>query len=112
MSKGRAERDRVSEKIVVLGSDFFCTAFKLAGISDTVRATEESIAKDVGELLEKEGVALIITEESLFSTIPNRLVKAIERRAKPIFVPISLDGKKRAENLEVLVKRVLGVDIK
>ena len=96
-------------KIVVLGDEMFCTAFRLAGVQD---ARVFSSPEQVEELMLEGDVGVVIAQEEVLASLPSRIAKAIESVPKPMFIGLSLKGKPTGESLDSLVKRALGVELK
>ena len=96
------------EKIIAVGSNLFCSAFKLTGI-ETIEITKE---QEFLELLKNPEISIVIVEEETYNNFSNKNKKMFSNILKPAIISLSLSGQTEGESLEQLMKRALGIIIK
>ena len=102
--------------IIVIGSKEMCLGFKLAGIKETyIYDSIEDINSFVEKLFLRSDAGIVVMDNSSFSNINWSIKKRIEVTAKPSFITVKdfgSDSEESGEDLNALVKRALGFDLK
>jgi vacuolar-type H+-ATPase subunit F/Vma7 len=102
--------------IVIIGSKEMCLGFKLAGVKETHSNDNiEDMNSFVEKLFSRSDVGIVVMDTSSFSKINWALKKKIEVTAKPSFITVQDFGCEvcsSEEDLNVLIKRALGFDLK
>lgn len=97
-------------RIAVIGSEDFALGFRVCGIKRVILAKDDDFAKKFNECFEQEDLGVIIVEESLYSTLPGRIKKRIEKTISPVVIPLSTDLSESTD-LKYLIKRCIGIDL-
>ena len=102
--------------IVIIGSKEMCLGFKLAGIKEThCRDNIDDMNSFIEKLFNRNEVGIVVMDNSAFSNINWSIRKRIEVTAKPSFITVKDFGsgsEDSGEDLNALVKRALGFDLK
>ncbi len=103
----------MKSKIVVIGDAPLVMGFQLAGLENTVQASESTIQAEIEKALENKEYGIIITNEKLLNGIDWRLKKKLDSIAYPVVIPMPDYSGKSAEGDEIrnLIKRALGFDL-
>ncbi len=103
----------MKSKIVVIGDAPLVMGFQLAGLENTVQASESTIQAEREKALENREYGIIITNEKLLNTVDWRLKKKLDSIAYPVVIPMPDYSGKSAEGDEIrnLIKRALGFDL-
>lgn len=93
-----------------------CLGFKLAGIKETyVYDSIEDINSFIEKLFSRTDAGIVVMDNSSFSNVNWSIKKKIEVTAKPSFITVrdfNGDSVDNGEDLNALVKRALGFDLK
>jgi vacuolar-type H+-ATPase subunit F/Vma7 len=94
-------------EIAAVGDEYFVIGFQAAGIRNAFVVGEKETFE---ELMEKDGIGIIITEKKVFDSLDERLKEKAMTQLKPIVVVLSHDigGE---ENLRLMIKRSVGIDL-
>src|SRR3989338_9530212 len=95
-------------KTAVLGSNEFIVGFKLAGIKDTIEASNAPL-DDIRKLKEKKEHGVVIIDEKLMENLDKHDREDIEDSVDPVFIPVS--AKIEQDSLKRLIKKSIGVDL-
>ncbi len=103
----------MKSKIVVIGDAPLVMGFQLAGLENTVQASEATIQAEIEKALENKEYGIIITNEKLLNLVDWRLKKKLDSIAYPVVIPMPDYSGKSAEGDEIrnLIKRALGFDL-
>jgi vacuolar-type H+-ATPase subunit F/Vma7 len=103
----------MKSKIIVIGDAPLVMGFQLAGLEDTVTASEETIQAELEKALGDKEYGIIITNESLLAKIDWRLKKKLDSIAYPVVIPMPDYSGQSEEGDEIrnLIKRALGFDL-
>ncbi len=95
-------------EIAAVGDEYFVTGFLAAGIKNAFVA--DNAEKEIEELLARDDIAIVITDKKTFDTLSERLKEKVMTQVKPTAVILSHDigGE---ENLRLMIKRSLGIDL-
>ena len=97
------------KKIGVIGSQDFCTGFRLAGVQNMFSAKGEEYREKIGELEEESEFGIVITNQEQFQNLKEEKKKQLKTSVSPIFVVLSEEGVD--ETLRKKVKESVGVDL-
>ena len=95
-------------KTAVLGSNEFIVGFQLAGIKDTIEASNAPL-DDIRKLKEKKEHGVVIIDEKLMENLDKHDREDIEDSVDPVFIPVS--AKIEQDSLKRLIKKSIGVDL-
>lgn len=103
----------MKSKIVVVGDAPLVMGFKLAGIDDTVQASDATIQGELEKILANKEYGIIVTNEYMLNKIDWRLRKKLDSIAYPVVIPMPDYTGKSTEGDEIrnLIKRALGFDL-
>jgi vacuolar-type H+-ATPase subunit F/Vma7 len=103
----------MKSRIVVIGDAPLVMGFKLAGIEETVQASDSTIQSELEKVLANKEYGIIITNEKMLNKIDWRLKKKLDSIAYPVVIPMPDYSGKSAEGDEIrnLIKRALGFDL-
>ena len=95
-------------EIAAVGDEYFVTGFLAAGVKNAFVA--DDAGKVFEQLMNREDVAIVITDKKTFDTLNERLKEKVMTQVKPTAVILSHDigGE---ENLRIMIKRSLGIDL-
>ncbi len=97
--------------IVTVGDEGFVLGFEVAGIKHSYRTDKGKDANNVFEdLLRNSDIGIAITEKKTFDMLSERMKERVMTSVKPTFVVLSFDVGAE-ENLKMMIKRSLGVDL-
>ncbi|MBN2454780.1 hypothetical protein JXB11_04515 [Candidatus Woesearchaeota archaeon] len=95
-------------KIAALGTDKFVLGFELAGIRDTVIASENP-ENDVRELMKPNEIGVVIVDEETLGRVDPYTRKEMEDSVNTVF--IALSEKAEDESLRKMIRKSIGVDL-
>jgi len=103
----------MKSKILVIGDAPLVMGFQLAGLENTVHATEQTFQKELENALANPENGIVIANESMLARIDWRLKKKLDSIAYPVIIPMPDSSGKSTEGDEIrqLIKRALGVDL-
>lgn len=103
----------MKSKIIVIGDAPLVMGFKLAGIDDTIIATEKTIQSELEKTLGNKEYGIIVTSEAMLNKIDWRLKRKLSTIAYPVVIPMPDRSGKSIEGDEIrtLIKRALGFDL-
>lgn len=104
----------VRGKLLVIGDESLAIGFKLAGVENVIQTTKEEFQRHLETALSNKEFGIIVVNELMFNDIEWRLKKKIDASPYPIIVAVpDINGAKieGGEDIQVLVKRALGLDI-
>ena len=95
-------------KTAVLGSNEFIVGFQLAGIKDTIEASNNPL-HDIDDLRNKKDVGIVVVEEKILESLDKHQRLKVEDSVDPVFIPIST--RIEQESMRRLIRRSIGVDL-
>ncbi|MEW6721691.1 MAG: V-type ATP synthase subunit F [Candidatus Micrarchaeota archaeon] len=103
----------MKSKIIVIGDAPLVMGFRLAGIENTVQASDATIQHELEKALGQTEIGIIVTNETMLNKIDWRLKKKLDSIAYPVVIPMPDYSGKSAEGDEIrnLIKRALGFDL-
>ncbi len=100
------------EKIAVVAEREVALGFKLVGIKDVFISSGEEGAGKLADLADSGQYSLVIASNSIRNVITSATLRRFETMLRPIIVFIPVEGiESKAESVETLAKRILGVNI-
>ena len=100
-------KDEKKKNIAVIGSEEFNLGFKLAGVTKTFNP--ENYSEKIQELIKRDDLGILITEERDLMNLPNRIRNKVENSVEPVVV--SLSETAESERLQEKIKKAIGADI-
>jgi vacuolar-type H+-ATPase subunit F/Vma7 len=103
----------MKSKIIVIGDAPLVMGFQLAGIEETVTATDKTIQAELEKALADKQYGIIVTNEKMLARIDWRLKKKLDSIAYPVVIPMpDYSGKsEEGDQIRSLIKRALGFDL-
>jgi len=102
-------------KIALIGSELPVLGFKLAGLTESFKASGgEEAEKLLKELLQRQDIGLIAITSRLVKQVKDRkLQNAITNSLLPLIIEIPEYGEKgvESETLKMLIIKAIGIDI-
>ena len=105
----------MADKIVVVGDEDLCMGFGLAGVVQTFQTNDAFFAeRTLNDLFEKDDIGLIIVYDYLVSEFSPKMKKKLQILTKPVVitVPGRAGADEKAESLQAMIKKAIGVEIK
>ena len=102
----------MSMKIAVIGSFQFCLGFRAAGLNEVYPAKGKEFEEKLLSAFERDDVGIIVVEEELLDDLSWKAKRVVEEKTFPVLVPVPFSSTKRKENIDELIKRALGFEIK
>jgi V/A-type H+-transporting ATPase subunit F len=103
----------MSQEIAVVGSPDFTTGFRLAGVrrfeSITDDEKDERLDDAVEEVLEDEGVGIVVMHDDDVADLSRTVRQRVETSVEPVVV--TLGGGTGSGNLREQIKRAIGIDL-
>ena len=94
--------------VVVLGGSEFIVGFQLAGIKETIEASQDPV-KDMMELKNRKDIGIVVVDEKIMESLDIHQKQEIEDSVEPVFIPLST--KVEQESLKRLIKKSIGVEL-
>ena len=94
--------------IAVLGNDEFIVGFQLAGIKDTIQATNNPF-NDIQEIKKRKEIGIVVLDEKIVENLDAHQKQEIENSVEPVF--ITLSTKTEQESLKRLIKKSIGIEL-
>jgi V/A-type H+-transporting ATPase subunit F len=103
-------------KLIVLTDPENADGFKLAGVDVDVAATGDEARRKLNALVDDDNSGIIAVNESMMSSIDERLQKKIDSTYRPIVISLPLketlrDQEDHRAYLSRLIRRAIGFDI-
>jgi|SRR3989338_3079673 len=95
-------------RIAVLGGSEFTVGFQLAGIKDTIEASNNPI-NDIENLKSRKDIGIVVVDEKILENLEQHQRIEIEDSVDPVFIPVS--AKAEQDSLKRLIKKSIGVDL-
>ncbi|MEF8880281.1 MAG: V-type ATP synthase subunit F [Candidatus Nanohaloarchaea archaeon] len=100
-------KEEKKKQIAVIGNKEFTLGFRLAGITRTFNP--ENYSEKIQELVEKDDLGILITEEDIIQNLPKRARGEVENSVSPVVVTLSETAE--SERLNEKIKKAIGADI-
>ena len=101
-------------EIAVVGDNSLCTGFRLAGIQRFFPAGQRDAERIIVDLMNGDGIGLIIVGEKIFSGLGFRVKNLVEKKARPVVIAVpEKTGETFGEedSLKAMVKRAIGIEL-
>lgn len=102
--------DEMHMDIVTVGCENFVLGFKISGIKDSFAVNKDNVADTFENLMNNPAVGIIVTEKKTFDMLNERMKEKLMTTVRPTAVILSFDIEAE-ENLRMMIKRSLGVDL-
>ncbi|MCL4314159.1 MAG: V-type ATP synthase subunit F [Candidatus Thermoplasmatota archaeon] len=99
------------KEIAFIGEDQLSRGFRLVGIESTINAVGEEGALKLTEAFNSGKYSVIMVSDSIRKFVDRRLLSLIDISPEPLVIFLPVVGAVDEESVEVLAKRILGVDI-
>lgn len=101
-------------KIIVIGDHDMALGFALVGLRECVSATNETVEAELEKALANPDAGMIILLEDLLLPLSHKMRTKVENSAVPVVVTIpgKAGSKQAAGNLQALIKKAIGVELK
>ncbi len=96
--------------IVTVGDENFVLGFEIAGIKNSFVVDRGNANETFEKILGDSSIGIAVTDKSAFAMLNERIREKIMTSVKPTFVILSFDVEAE-ENLKMMIKRSLGVDL-
>ncbi|MBI4014976.1 MAG: hypothetical protein HY365_03400 [Candidatus Aenigmarchaeota archaeon] len=96
-------------EISAVGDEHFVVGFNIAGVKNTFAVEKDSVNRVVEDVMNGDN-AVVITNKSVYDMLNPRMKEAVDTSVKPTFVILSHDVSGE-ENLRMMIKRSLGIDL-
>lgn len=101
------------KRIAVIGSLDFCIGFKLVGLRFVYPVQSQSqFEKKLEEIMENENIGIVFSQQEFMNKLSWRMKKYLDEKTYPVIVSFPLEAKESGEDLNELIKKALGFEIK
>lgn len=97
-------------EIAVMGDEHFVTGFYIAGVSKGFVVEKETVNKTFESIMGSEQIGIVVTEKKTLDMLTERNREIAMTKVRPTVVTLSHDVQAE-ENLRLMIKRSLGVDL-
>lgn len=97
-------------EIAVMGSEYFTLGFQSAGVRNVFIVDRQNINRTFEEAMGRKDIGILIMNNKDFETLNERLKEKALVQVKPTVVILSHDVSAE-ENLRIMIKRSLGIDL-
>ena len=94
--------------IAVIGGKEFIVGFQLAGIKETIEASQNPM-NEIRALKQKKEIGIVVVEESVLTLLDVQDRQDIENSVDPVFIPLSKNVEQ--ESLKRLIKKSIGIEL-
>lgn len=96
--------------IVTVGDENFVLGFEITGVKNSFIVNSSNANETFENVLGNSNIGIAITDKKTFATLNERTKEKVMTSVKPTFVILSFDMEAE-ENLKMMIKRSLGVDL-
>ena len=96
--------------IAVMGDEHFVIGFHIAGVSRGFVVEKESANKTFEKVIGEESIGIVVMDKGTFGFLSERNKEIAMTKVRPTVVTLSHDIEAE-ENLRLMIKRSLGVDL-
>ncbi len=96
--------------IVVLGKKEFVLGFELAGIKDTITATETELKQKTEQALGDKNIGILVMHKNDVMSLPLRIQEKFDNSVTPVTVSVTED-KRPDDGLRKQIQKAIGVDV-
>ena len=97
-------------EIVAIGDEHFVTGFELAGVRHTFVVDRTNASETFERIMENDDIGIVVMDNTTYDMLSERLKERAMTQVKPTVVVLSHDVSAE-ENLRLLIKRALGIDL-
>ena len=97
-------------EIAVMGNEYFTLGFQAAGVRNVFIVNRENINKKFEEVMERKDIGILVMNNEDFQMLNERLKERAFVQVRPTVVILSHDISAE-ENLRIMIKRSLGIDL-
>jgi V/A-type H+-transporting ATPase subunit F len=97
-------------EIAVMGSEYFTLGFQSAGVRNVFVVDKQNINRSFEEVMGRKDIGILIMNNDDFLNLNERLREKALVQVQPTVVILSHDVSAE-ENLRIMIKRSLGVDL-
>ncbi len=95
--------------ITAVGDEHFVVGFNIAGIKSTFVVEKDTVNRVMENVMSGNN-AVVIINKTIYDMLNPRMKEAVDTSVKPTFVILSHDVSGE-ENLKMMIKRSLGIDL-
>ncbi len=101
-------------RVAVVGNREFCVGFDLIGVRDLkITPTQKDFEKNIVEIMEDENIGIVVVQQEFLNNASWKIKKYLKEKSFPVVVSFPLKGEEgEEENIDELIKRALGFDLK
>ena len=101
------------KEVAVVGDVDFCLGFKLIGIKRVeICKSQQEFEEKITPLLENKEIGIVFIQQEKIEASSWKIKKYIESKTYPVVVSFSLKGKEKDEDINEIIKKALGFEIK
>jgi len=93
-----------------MGSGHFTLGFQAAGVRHAFEVTKETVNRKFEEVMESKDIGILIMNSENFQMLNERMKERALVQVKPTVVILSHDISAE-ENMRLMIKRSLGIDL-
>ncbi len=97
-------------EIAVMGSEYFTLGFQSAGVRNVFMVDKQNINRSFEEVMKRKDIGILIMNNDDFQMLNERSRERALVQVQPTVVILSHDVSAE-ENLRIMIKRSLGVDL-
>ncbi len=97
-------------EIAVMGSEYFTLGFQSAGVRNVFVVDKQNINRNFEEVMGRKDIGIVIMNNDDFLNLNERLREKALVQVQPTVVILSHDVSAE-ENLRIMIKRSLGIDL-
>ncbi len=97
-------------EIAVMGNGYFTLGFQSAGVKNVFIVNRQNLNREFEKVMERKDIGILVMNNEDFQMLNERLKERALVQVKPTVVILSHDVSAE-ENLRVMIKRSLGIDL-
>lgn len=97
-------------EIAVMGSEYFTLGFQSAGVRNVFVVDKGNVNRTFEEAMSRKDIGILVMNNDDFERLNERLKEKALVQVKPTVVILSHDVSAE-ENLRIMIKRSLGIDL-
>jgi len=101
------------KKIAVVGNMDFCLGFKLVGLRFTFSIhSQQEFEKKLLGVMEDSEIGIVFAQQEYLNKMSWRMKKYVNEKTYPVLVSFPLGKEEEGEDLNELIKKALGFELK
>ncbi len=101
------------KRIAILGTIDFCLGFKLVGLRYTYPVqSQQEFEKKLQESMESEEFGIVVVQQEFLNKLSWKMKKYVSEKTYPVLVSFPLNQEEEGEDLNELIKKALGFELK